>query len=108
MRNETKWQALEIIGREIARFRGIVCFQRLDRLFISLFSLETPNCQHALQLAISPRPAIIADNSEERKDLPRPILSRTRPHLDNWAPPLHCMRDMTPALRIIRICIIRR
>jgi hypothetical protein len=58
MRNETKWQAFEIIGPEIARFRGIICFQRLDWLFISPFSPKGPDGQRdALQLAISPRPA---------------------------------------------------
>jgi hypothetical protein len=58
MRNETKWQALEIIGREIASFRGMICFQRLNRLFISPFSPKTPDGQRdALQLAICTRPA---------------------------------------------------
>ena len=36
-RKETPRQAIEIIGREIARFRGIVCFQGFDRPFISPF-----------------------------------------------------------------------
>jgi hypothetical protein len=31
-------QAIEIIEREMARFRGIVCFQRFDRFLISPFS----------------------------------------------------------------------
>jgi hypothetical protein len=51
-------------------------------------------------LAISRARLIIPGNSEKRN-----ILLRS---LDKRVPSRHCMRIMTPALRIIRICIISR
>jgi hypothetical protein len=39
-------QAIEIIEREIARFRGIVCFQRFDRFLISPLSAQDPPRNH--------------------------------------------------------------
>jgi hypothetical protein len=39
-------QAIEIIEREIGRFRGIVCFQRFDRFLISPLSAQDPPRNH--------------------------------------------------------------
>jgi hypothetical protein len=92
---------LKSLSAKWRHFAESLLFKGLIAFLFRRFPLAALRAIRAVQnLAISRARLIIADNSEKRN-----ILLRS---LDKRVPPRHCMRVMTPALRIIRICIISR
>jgi hypothetical protein len=92
---------LKSLSAKWRHFAESLLFKGLIAFLFRRFPLSALRAIRAVQnLAISRARLIIAGNSEKRN-----ILLRS---LDKRVPPRHCMRVMTPAFRIIRICIISR